>query len=87
MLKNKIVRILLNLASDWRARHSKSNNTNDTQIWAHMQKFEKVKVQVWLVQVAGGDDMEKVSENGETPSGGLRLGLVYRISKQKEEAT
>jgi len=31
--------------------------------------------------------MEKVSENGETPSGGLRLGLVYRISKQKEEAT
>jgi len=36
--------------------------------------------------VAGGDDLEKVLANGETPSGRLPLGPAYLILEKKEEA-
>ena len=44
--KNKSLRILLELSLDQRARHSDSNDVNDTQIRARMQKLENFKVQV-----------------------------------------
>jgi len=45
-LKTQSVRILIKLASHRRACHSNSNGVNGTQIRAHMQKLEKVKVHI-----------------------------------------
>ena len=82
-LKNQSVRILINLASNRRARHFESNSVNKTKIPARMQKLDPVKVRVWLSHMVGLDDMEKVPTNGEAPSGRLSLAPAYCISEQK----
>lgn len=81
MLKNQSVRILLNSTSDRRALHSESNSLKDTQIRSHMQTLEQVKVQVWLVYMAGLDDVAKVLANEEALSSRLPLALAYHRSQ------